>query len=111
MLLNKKYALAFRVVDALVNHFLSFAAEERDLPVLWHQALLAFVQRYKQDITVEQKNAFRSLLRRKKHHLITPEIRRELFQSASRDERDKIAGGEMDDDDQNDQVGAMDQSE
>jgi essential nuclear protein 1 len=94
VLLNKKYALAFRVIDALVNHFLSFAAEERALPVLWHQALLAFVQRYKQDITVEQKEAFRKLLRLKKHHLITPEIRRELFQSTSRDQRDRVAGGE-----------------
>ncbi len=99
VLLNKKYALAFRVIDALVNHFLSFAAEERPLPVLWHQALLAFVQRYKQDVTVEQKNAFRSLLRKKKHHLITAEIRRELFQSTSRDERDRVAGGELDDGD------------
>jgi essential nuclear protein 1 len=94
VLLNKKYALAFRVIDALVNHFLSFAAEERVLPVLWHQALLAFVQRYKQDITVEQKEAFRKLLRLKKHHLMTPEIRRELFQSTSRDQRDRVAGGE-----------------
>lgn len=69
---------------------------------------LHFGQRYKQDITVEQKNAFRGLLRRKKHHLITPEIRRELFQSASRDERDKIAGGEMEDEDED--ARPMDQS-
>ena len=84
VLLNKKYALAYRVIDAVVNHFLSFANEERTLPVLWHQALLVFVQRYKQDVTAEQKEAFRKLLRIKKHHLITAEIRRELFQSTSR---------------------------
>jgi essential nuclear protein 1 len=33
------------VVDALVDHFLSFAQEERTLPVVWHQSLLCFVQR------------------------------------------------------------------
>jgi hypothetical protein len=49
---------------------------------------------------VEQKVAFKSLLRQKKHHLITNEIRRELFQSASRDERDKIMSNY--DDDNND---------
>ena len=32
-------------VDALVDHFLRFRGEERVLPVVWHQALLCFVQR------------------------------------------------------------------
>ena len=92
VLLNKKYALAYRVIDAVVNHFLSFVQEQRHLPVLWHQSLLVFVQRYKQDITVEQKQAFKKLLRIKSHHQITPEIRRELFQSTSRDARNAVMG-------------------
>ena len=37
VLLNKKYALPYRVVDALVEHFTSFQSETRTLPVLWHQ--------------------------------------------------------------------------
>ena len=90
VLINKKYALAFRVIDAIVNHFLSFELEERKLPVLWHQALLTFVQRYKQDITTEQKQAFKPLLRAQMHHLITPEIRRELFQSSSRNQNPSL---------------------
>ena len=101
VLLNKKYALAFRVVDAVVNHFLSFLGEHRDLPVLWHQALLVFVQRYKQDITTDQKNAFKTLLKRHNHPKITPEIRRELFQSVSRDQKDSAMmdlGDDGDDD-------------
>ncbi len=89
-LLNKKYALAYRVIDAVVNHFLSFMAEQRDLPVLWHQALLTFVQRYKDDVTDEQKEALKPLLKKHGHHLITPEIRRELFQSRSK----RAAGSE-----------------
>ena len=46
VLLDKKYALPYRVVDALVDHFLSFKKEERTLPVVWHQSLLCFVQRW-----------------------------------------------------------------
>lgn len=45
VLLDKKYALPYRVVDALVDHFVRFGREERTLPVVWHQALLCFVQR------------------------------------------------------------------
>lgn len=45
VLLDKKYALPYRVVDALVDHFTRFARDERQMPVVWHQALLCFVQR------------------------------------------------------------------
>ena len=78
ILLDKKYALPFKVIDALVFHFLRFKTEERDLPVLWHQALLVFVQRYKVDMAPEQKEALLDLIRVKSHHEISPEIRREL---------------------------------
>jgi len=44
ILLDKKYALPFRVVDSVVFHFLRFRNEKRELPVLWHQALLTFMQ-------------------------------------------------------------------
>ena len=84
-LLDKKYALPYRVVDACVFHFLRFATEPRDLPVLWHQSLLTFVQRYKEDISVEQKEALLELIRLKAHHDITPEIRREIVNSKCRD--------------------------
>lgn len=33
------------------------------MPVLWHQSLLTFVQRYKNDISSEQKEALFALLR------------------------------------------------
>jgi hypothetical protein len=46
VLLDKKYSLPYRVIDALVDHFVGFMKEERQLPVLWHQALLVFVQRF-----------------------------------------------------------------
>lgn len=51
ILLDKKYALPYKTVDALVFHFIRLANSSRSkdgddkLPVLWHQSLLVFVQR------------------------------------------------------------------
>jgi len=46
VLLNKKYTLPHRVVDAVVDYFVRFGSQNhpQGLPVLWHQALLAFAQ-------------------------------------------------------------------
>ena len=83
---DKKYALPYRVVDAVVFHFLKFRNETRQLPVLWHQSLLTFVQRYKSHVSSEQKEAILELLKIQVHDKITPEIRRELQNSKCRDE-------------------------
>lgn len=45
LFLDKKYALPYRVVDAVFAHFMRFIDEERVMPVIWHQSLLAFVER------------------------------------------------------------------
>ena len=76
----------YRVIDGLVKHFLAFLSEQRKLPVIWHQSLLVFAQRYKQELTADQKDALKPLLKTHHHHMITPEIRRELFSSRSRGE-------------------------
>merc|ERR1712029_534855 len=86
ILFDKKYALPYRVIDACVFHFLNFRSETRTLPVLWHQAFLTFVQRYKQDISSEQKEALFELSRIQHHHQISPEIMRELAHAKCRDE-------------------------
>lgn len=91
-LLEKKYALPFRVIDALVYHFLRFVMDRRELPVLWHQSLLTFVQRYKEDISSEQKQALLDLLRAQTHPSITHEIRREIINSKSRDTEELMVG-------------------
>ena len=104
-LLEKKYALPFRVVDALVFHFLRFramqqgdgedvsmsgaglskkAAADLKLPVLWHQCLLAFAQRYKNEITEDQREALLDLLLVRGHKQIGPEVRRELLEGRGR---------------------------
>ena len=52
VLLGKKYALPYKVVDALVFHFIRLSntykaklGQSEKLPVLWHQSLLVFCQR------------------------------------------------------------------
>ncbi|KAF9276370.1 snoRNA-binding rRNA-processing protein [Mortierella alpina] len=86
VLLDKKYALPYKVIDGLVDHFLRFKMDPRPMPVLWHQAFLIFAQRYKSDITPDQKQALMDLMRFKSHEGISPEIRRELMNSVARGE-------------------------
>ena len=83
--LDKKYALPYRVVDAVVFHFLRFRNEQRELPVLWHQAFLTFVQRYKGHVSSEQRDALLELLKFQFHYKLTEEIRRELQNAKCRD--------------------------
>ncbi|XP_034662162.1 bystin [Drosophila subobscura] len=83
--LDKRYALPYRVVDAAVFHFLRFENDKRELPVLWHQSLLTFAQRYKNDISSEQRDALLQLLKKKSHPKITPDARRELQAATCRD--------------------------
>lgn len=102
-LLEKKYALPYQVIDALVFHFLRFRSvdpasvqagdamtsiKEGDaktkLPVIWHQSLLAFAQRYKGDVTEDQREALLDLLLTHGHSKIGPEVRRELLAGRGR---------------------------
>merc|ERR1712036_130025 len=80
-MIEKKYALPFRVVDALVGHFLRFKDEQRQLPVLWHQAFLSFVKIYGKDCSEEMKRAMIILTRHQKHKEMSPEIRRIILET------------------------------
>ena len=96
--LEKKYALPYKVIDALVFHFLRFrtriSADDAEgpttahravkLPVLWHQSLLVFAQRYRNDITEDQREALLDLLLIRGHKDIGPEVRRELLAGRGR---------------------------
>ncbi|BFZ61209.1 snoRNA-binding rRNA-processing protein [Saitoella coloradoensis] len=86
VLLDKKYALPYKVVDALVFHFLRLPGQHEDLPVIFWQSFLIFAQRYKNDVTPEQKDALLDIIKSKGHPQIGPEIRRELQGSVSRGE-------------------------
>lgn len=93
-LLNKKYSLPAPVIASLVRHFALFIHDDRTLPVLWHQALLVFCQRYKNEVQDEAREALRQVMRKHFHAKITPEIRRELFGvQAFKEERKSVHGG------------------
>jgi essential nuclear protein 1 len=95
-LLNKKYSLPAPVIGSLVRHFASFIDDNRTLPVLWHQALLVFVQRYKNEVKDEAREALRRVMKKHFHPKITPEIRRELFgATAWKEERKAVDGDSM----------------
>eukprot|EP00744_Colponema_vietnamica_P009425 GILI01013400.1.p1 GENE.GILI01013400.1~~GILI01013400.1.p1 ORF type:complete len:429 (+),score=142.90 GILI01013400.1:18-1304(+) len=81
VLIDKKMTLPLQVIDALVAHFHRFIkTHNKDdlLPVLWHQTLLSFVQRYKDSLTLEQILLLRDVCDVHFHRLITPETRREM---------------------------------
>lgn len=92
-LVNKKYALPLPVIDALVDHFMRFQGVQGQLPVIWHQSLLSFAQRYKTHLTREQKGRLRDLLQRHLHPKMGPEIRREIFESPCRGEAPPAGAG------------------
>ena len=111
VLLEKKYALPYKVIDGLVFHFLRFRAMPADgtdanplgardlrLPVLWHQCLLAFAQRYRNDITEDQREALLDLLLVRGHKAIGPEVRRELLEGRGRGVAVEEPGGDGGDD-------------
>lgn len=87
VLLSKKYALPRRVLDALLSHFASFADESRELPVVWHQSLLIFVQRYKLELKDDEIALIFDLLRGQSHREISNEIRRELLHRGKSSEK------------------------
>ena len=60
------------------------AAAQAKLPVISHQTLLAFAQRYRDEITEDQREALLDLLLSHGHHKIGPEIRRELLAGRGR---------------------------
>ncbi|GEQ70714.1 hypothetical protein JCM33374_g4393 [Metschnikowia sp. JCM 33374] len=109
VLIEKKYALPYQTLDELVFYFMRFrnAAQREmdvsefesnaDLPVVWHKAFLAFAQRYKNDITDDQRDFLLETVRQRFHHSIGPEIRRELLSGVPRMEAAPTKEARMED--------------
>nr|CAB3486201.1 unnamed protein product [Digitaria exilis] len=70
LFLDKKYALPYRALDAVLAHFMRFLDDERIMPVIWHQSLLAFVERYKNELEKKDKEKLVRLLDYQKHYLV-----------------------------------------
>lgn len=113
-LLEKKYALPYQVIDSIVFHFLRFRSVDpasikegqafsgdmvKSLPVVFHQSLLSFAQRYRNDISEDQREALLDLLLTHGHAAIAPEIRRELLAGRGRGVPLEPAGTGFDGDD------------
>ncbi len=81
ILLNKNYALPKRVIESLFEHFCGALSDSRQRPIVWHQTLLSFCQRYKNELSVDQKEQLKQLIKTQNHYLISPEIKRELVQA------------------------------
>lgn len=101
ILLDKKYALPYQTVDECVYYFMRFRVLDdgsngedatRVLPVIWHKAFLTFAQRYKNDITQDQRDFLIETIRQRGHKDIGPEIRRELLAGESREFEEPVAG-------------------
>mgnify|MGYP001617264321 FL=1 len=86
VLIDKRMALPFQPIDALVKYFHKFTQSHKGqtLPVLWHQTFLTFVQRYKGELTSPQIELIKQACTAHFHHMITPEVRRELAVLATR---------------------------
>lgn len=85
-LISKNYALPYRVLDGLVDHFIRYTYDDNFEPnVRWHQTLLKFCQLYTRDIASDQRDALLQLIKRHTHPQISPEIRQILLKTPSRD--------------------------
>ena len=89
VLIGKRYALPAIALDMLLDFFARFEEIDHEtgkvpeMPVMWHQTLLTFVQTYRYNLSDEQRTRLKQLLKIQMHHSITAEVRRELFGMAS----------------------------
>lgn len=93
VLIDKKFSLPVPVLEGLLAYFYETACDDdalipvinaktgktsENLPLLWHKTLLHFVQRYKSAFTNEMIAMTRAILKKRPHHSVSDEIRREL---------------------------------
>ena len=89
-MMGKNYSFPTQVIDGMIDYFFRFTNEsmislmnddgtQERLPVMWHQMLLIFVQKYKEYLDEVQKKKLKLVMRIRCHPTITEEIRYELF--------------------------------
>ena len=99
-LINKRYSLPVRVVDALSIWFGEGGREggvgeggKVRMPVVWHKGLLCFVQRYGAEMNDEQVRRIREVTRVQVHSGMTKEVRRELMRVKEKKAAEKSQAG------------------
>eukprot|EP00760_Papus_ankaliazontas_P002620 PhM_4_TR11188/c0_g1_i1/m.13801/K14797/ENP1, BYSL; essential nuclear protein 1 len=73
-IIDKRLNLPVQAVDAMVSYFHKFVRDDRNLPVLWHQLLLTFLDRYGHEIDPAHLPLIRDVCHKHFHSLITPEV-------------------------------------
>lgn len=69
VLIGKRYSLPTKALDILVDYFCKFGlpsdddGEVSEMPVMWHQTLLTFVQTYKYFLTDDHRNKLKQLFK------------------------------------------------
>jgi essential nuclear protein 1 len=93
-MLSKKYALPTVVISTLIEFFMKFEnegytneddQEEMEMPVMWHQTLLTYVQCYRNHLTYEMRQRLKALVKVQMHPTITSEIRKYLANAPGED--------------------------
>eukprot|EP01056_Protomagalhaensia_sp_Gyna25_P005446 Protomagalhaensia_sp_Gyna_25__5445@NODE_712_length_2795_cov_40_927068_g554_i0_p1_GENE_NODE_712_length_2795_cov_40_927068_g554_i0NODE_712_length_2795_cov_40_927068_g554_i0_p1_ORF_typecomplete_len408_score74_98Bystin/PF05291_11/2_7e80_NODE_712_length_2795_cov_40_927068_g554_i0361259 len=78
-IINKKHNLPLNVINVMVDFFRRWLEIDEEPTVIWHQLMLVFVQRWKDDLNQLQKEALKIVMRRHPHPKVSAEVRRELF--------------------------------
>lgn len=77
LLLLKKYSLPVQVKEELVKFFMSYY-NHKNLPVMWHQLFLIFIQMYKLELNSKELDDLKKLNSNIGHHIISQEIYKEI---------------------------------
>ena len=73
-IIDKKYSFPNTILETLKNFFLDSSKLSSSMPVLWHQCLLVFTQRYGKELSPDQKICLKEISASTLHPSITPLI-------------------------------------
>ena len=90
ILLMKKYAFPIFVKEELCKFFLSYDNFNQKLPVMFHQVFLIFVQIYKLNLTLNEKNSLKKFNEKNGHYAIQNEINKELNYNSNNNNNNKM---------------------
>uniref|UniRef100_A0AC34QEP1 Bystin n=1 Tax=Panagrolaimus sp. JU765 TaxID=591449 RepID=A0AC34QEP1_9BILA len=68
ILVRKRYALPYQVIDKMVEYFAQTASSNESLPLLWHRTFWLFVESYANDLSGDQITLLSLLTKEKQHH-------------------------------------------
>lgn len=86
--ISKGKALSINAIRAMFQYFMQWTGIKVEQPLMWHEALLGFVKKYGQDLTMEMRQEmYEMLLPIHSRNGISDEIKRILVETESRVEQ------------------------